>query len=95
MNGNVHVRLWSRVGVATPRLRQRGDGGTQPSEDTWAGQAGPEPPRQPPCGGEPSPRHLGGRQRVASRSPVREYCTPGSVRGASGNWRPYRDGFMV
>jgi hypothetical protein len=23
---------------------------------------------------------------------VREYCTPGSVRGASGNWRPYRDG---
>ena len=23
MNGNVHVRFWSRVGVATPRLRQR------------------------------------------------------------------------
>jgi hypothetical protein len=25
------------------------------------------------------------------RSPVRECHTPGSVRGASGNWRPYRD----
>jgi RNA-directed DNA polymerase len=25
------------------------------------------------------------------RSPVRECRTPGSVRGASGNWRPYRD----
>jgi hypothetical protein len=23
---------------------------------------------------------------------VREYCTPGSVWGTSGNWRPYRDG---
>ena len=22
---------------------------------------------------------------------MRENCTPGSVRGASGNWRPYRD----
>ena len=34
MNGNVHVRFWSRVEVATPRLRQRpeeegGDNGTK------------------------------------------------------------------
>jgi hypothetical protein len=26
---------------------------------------------------------------------VRKNCTPGSVRGASGNWRPYRDGAEV
>jgi hypothetical protein len=25
------------------------------------------------------------------RSPVREFCTPGSVRGARSNARPYRD----
>ena len=35
---------------------------------------------------------LGLRQRVSSRSPVRENCTPGSVRGRSGNWPSYRDG---
>ena len=29
MNGNVHVRFWSRVEVATPRLRQRGDSATR------------------------------------------------------------------
>jgi len=28
-----------------------GDGGTQPSQDTWAGHAGPEHPSQPPWGG--------------------------------------------
>ena len=32
------------------------------------------------------------RKRVSPRSPVRKNRTPGSVRGASGNWRPYRDG---
>jgi hypothetical protein len=31
------------------------------------------------------------RKRVSLRSPVRENRTPGSVRGASGNRRPYRD----
>jgi len=31
------------------------------------------------------------RERVGLKSPVRENCTPGSVRGASGNRRPYRD----
>ena len=31
------------------------------------------------------------RERVNVKSPVREYCTPGSVRGASGNRRPYLD----
>src|SRR5262245_55448570 len=32
------------------------------------------------------------RKRVSLRSPVRKNRTPGSVRGASGNRRPYRDG---
>ena len=31
------------------------------------------------------------RERVNLKSPVRENCTPGSVRGASGNRRPYLD----
>jgi hypothetical protein len=30
-------------------------------------------------------------EAVSSRSPVRKNRTPGSVRGALGNWRPYRD----
>jgi hypothetical protein len=30
-------------------------------------------------------------QRVSLRSPVREYCSPGSVRGAPGNRCPYLD----
>ena len=32
------------------------------------------------------------RMRVLLKSPVLENGTPGSVRGASGNRRPYRDG---
>jgi hypothetical protein len=28
-------------------------------------------------------------KRVDLKSPVLENCTPGSVRGALGNWRPY------
>ena len=32
------------------------------------------------------------RKRIPLRSPVRENRTPGSVRGASGNWRSYLDG---
>jgi hypothetical protein len=35
---------------------------------------------------------MGWRQRVSARSPVRKNRTPGAVRGASGHWRPYRDG---
>jgi hypothetical protein len=31
------------------------------------------------------------RERVDLKSPVREYRPPGSVRGAPGNRRPYRD----
>jgi len=31
------------------------------------------------------------RERVNTKSPVREYRPPGSVRGALGNWRPYLD----
>ena len=34
---------------------------------------------------------MGLRKRVSLRSPVRKNRTPGSVRGASGNRRPYRD----
>jgi len=33
------------------------------------------------------------RKRVLLKSPVRENRTPGSVRGRSGNWPSYRDGF--
>jgi hypothetical protein len=29
------------------------------------------------------------REGVVVKSPVREYCTPGSVRGSPGNRRPY------
>jgi hypothetical protein len=38
------------------------------------------------------------RERVGLKSPVRENRPPGSVRGAPGNRRPYRDGtraFMI
>jgi hypothetical protein len=28
---------------------------------------------------------------VSTKSPVRENCTPGSVRGLLGNWQSYRD----
>jgi hypothetical protein len=31
------------------------------------------------------------RKRVQPRNPVRKNCTPGSVRGAPGNGRPYRE----
>ncbi len=31
------------------------------------------------------------RKRVSLKSPVRENCTPGSVRGQLGNWLSYRD----
>ena len=31
------------------------------------------------------------RMRVFTKSPVRENCTPGSVRGLSGNRQSYRD----
>ena len=31
------------------------------------------------------------RERVNLKSPVQEYCPPGSVRGARGNPRPYLD----
>jgi hypothetical protein len=31
------------------------------------------------------------RKRGLLKSPVRENCTPGSVRGRSGNWPSYRD----
>ena len=33
------------------------------------------------------------RKRVPLKSPVQDVGTPGSVRGALGNWRPYRDAF--
>jgi hypothetical protein len=31
------------------------------------------------------------RKRVFTKSPVRENCTPGSVRGLSGDWQSYRN----
>src|SRR5215475_10463353 len=42
MNGNVHVRFCSRVGVATSRLRQRLDGSTSPGKDPPPGHVGPD-----------------------------------------------------
>ena len=30
-------------------------------------------------------------KRIILRNPVREFCTPGSVRGQSGNWLSYLD----
>ena len=36
-----------------------------------------------------TPRHV--RKRDVMKSPVQENCTPGSVRGAPGNRRPYLD----
>src|SRR5271157_297191 len=34
------------------------------------------------------------RKRTVLKSPVRENCTPGSVRGRSGNWPTYLDGIV-
>src|ERR1022692_3177286 len=36
-----------------------------------------------------------GRKRTVLKSPVRENCTPGSVRGRSGNWPFYLDGHFT
>src|SRR5271157_1376352 len=35
------------------------------------------------------------RKRTVLKSPVRENCTPGSVRGRSGDWPTYLDGNLV
>jgi hypothetical protein len=78
--------------MAPFRLRQRGDGGTEPAKEPCAGHVGPEHTSHPPGREERGPGEPGVRKRVSLRSPVRENCTPGSVRGASGNRRPYRDG---
>jgi hypothetical protein len=40
-------------------------------------------------GAKTIPRQV--RKRDVTKSPVREDCTPGSVRGAPGNVRPYLD----
>ena len=47
--------------------------------------------RQPPCGPEQS-GFCPARMRVQPRNRMRENCTSGSARGASGNRRPYRGG---
>jgi RNA-directed DNA polymerase len=74
---------------------------SQRRSSTWTGVAERlrpfrvEPPR---LVGRPKPRMValeasaGVRKRVCLKSPVREHCTPGSVRGRSGNWPSYRDG---
>ena len=49
--------------------------------------------RQPPCGPEPS-GFCPARMRVQPRNRMRENCTSGSARGASGNRRPYRGGWV-
>src|ERR1035438_9139365 len=35
------------------------------------------------------------RKRTVLKSPVRENCTPGSVRGRSGNWPTYLDAVIT
>ena len=35
------------------------------------------------------------RERVLLKSPLRENRTAGSVRGTSGNWRSYRDKWVI
>ena len=71
-----------------------GNGDAQFSKETWTGQSGRAyhanlTEKNSGQGGEEHcSRRL--RKRAFPRSPVREFRTPGSVRGASGNWRSYR-----
>ena len=73
-----------------PRRRDTGTGGAERLSHVRV-----EPPR---LVGRPKPRLVaweasaGVRQRVGLKSPVREHCPPGSVRGRSGHWPSYRDG---
>src|SRR6266850_3812498 len=65
-------------------------------------RTGPESDRVLPTGVEARPGPCGGPlratipegeciRRIVLKSPVLEYCPPGSVRGARGNPRPYLD----
>ena len=69
-----------------------GDGETQPSQETGAGQAGPEPTKPTSLRGIAFSQTSGSAEASLTEEPGAGNRTPGSVRGASGNWRPYRDG---
>ena len=71
--------------------RSHGEGAdshTEPAQETLTGHEGPEIAMRTSLQGIAKRRW----KRVWLKSPVRENRTPGSVRGASGNRRPYRDG---
>ena len=78
------------VGLTHSTLRREnrphGEGGSDmayASQETFAGHEGPESGSQPHWGGKARPAlgQVGVRTHVISRSPVREFRTPGSVRG--------------
>jgi hypothetical protein len=73
-----------------------GGGGEKGAGRGERGEANQEPdavPGSPVTCAWPRTAGTSGCLRVMTRgrSPVRESRTPGSVRGASGHWRPYRD----
>ena len=91
MNGNVHVRFCSRVGVATSRLRQRGEVRRSPHQETCAGHAGPERQANLPAGN--STRQDNGIAEASlieeprcGKTARRDLCGGRRVTG-----RPYRD----
>ena len=75
------MRYWCQ----TLRRRSQRHRTTWPRMDALAEQWRPKPHILHPY---PAQRWCG---TTRGRSPVRSCRTPGSVRGASGNWRPYRD----
>ena len=75
------------------RSREQDPWGPDPGEGTHSAMRSAQetsPVRLTDSAGQPH-RRLSNARSVALKSPVREYCTPGSVRGAPGNRRPYRD----
>ena len=75
------------------RSREQDPWGPDPGEGTHSAMRSAQetsPVRLTDSAGPPH-RRLSKARSVALKSPVREYCTPGSVRGAPGNRRPYRD----
>ena len=64
----------------------------QPPKETLTGWLGQKDSANLPDGNsDESGNRAFLRKRLSTKSPVRENCTPGSVRGLSGNWQSYRD----
>src|SRR5215475_12166020 len=80
-------------GGESPRHGAGLDGRTQPGKDTHPGHVGPD--EYEPTSLRAIANRAGfcpARKRVQPRNRMREHCTSGSARGASGNRRPYRGG---